>query len=169
MIVVKTKTTLRIKENNRKKLVPLGSIFRGRTIEDLPKWLQDHITYFRSTARCDTLLITETAEIEQPITPKGGKEVKTDVIEAKTENSLLKEAKPLPEIKPDDGKQPDEVVELPVKVKEDPPEPEEVPPELKKAPPEPKEVPPEPKKTVVDVPDKKNEKDPVKLKKRTPK
>ena len=110
MIVVKTKATLRIKENKKNKLVPLGSVFRGRTIIDLPEWLQEHITYFRNTSRCNTLLIREHAEIEQPIAPKGVEKVKTVVKEVKT----VKEAtEPFPEPK----KEVKKVVKVPRKKK----------------------------------------------------
>ncbi len=83
MIVVKTKATLRIKKGTKNQIVPIGSVFRGRSIEDLPQWLQEHITYFRNTSRCNTLLIREHAEIAQPIAPKGGEKVVRVVKEVK--------------------------------------------------------------------------------------
>jgi NifB/MoaA-like Fe-S oxidoreductase len=83
MIVVKTKATLRITENGKKRLISKGARFQERTIEDLPQWLQDHIAYFRKTPTCTTLIINETPEIAQPIAPKGVEKVKRVVREVK--------------------------------------------------------------------------------------
>ncbi len=131
MIVVKTKATLRIKENKRNKLVPLGSVFRGRTIADLPEWLQEHITYFRNTSRCNTLLIREHAEIEQPIAPKGVEKVKTVVKEVKEADKPLPEVKFAPKIQPKDVVQPAVNVKEPMQEKpEDRPKPTKVPPKV---------------------------------------
>jgi len=80
MIVVKTQETLRVRSNGRKILIPIGSVFKGGTIEDLPEWLQEHIPYFKKTGGCTTLIINETAEIVQPIASKGNEIDEKDVV-----------------------------------------------------------------------------------------
>jgi len=98
MIVVKTLATLRIKGNKGKnKLVPIGSVFRGRRIKDLPEWLQEHITYFRKTVTCNTLLIKEHAETTQPNVSKGIKE--TEEIEEIEETEETEEIEETDSIK----------------------------------------------------------------------
>jgi hypothetical protein len=98
MIVVKTKATLRITENGRKRLIPKGARFQERTIVDLPQWLQEHIAYFRKTPACTTLIINETPEIVQPIASKDVEKVK----------QVVKEVKKVEEVKT-----PEEKIDLP--------------------------------------------------------
>lgn len=69
MIVVKLKSTLRVHENGKKVIKPAGLVFRESKREKLPKWLLDEIEYCQKTIACDTLIITETQEIEQGTAP----------------------------------------------------------------------------------------------------
>ena len=100
MIVVKTKCTLRVNENGKKRLIPAGAKFQGRTIKDLPEWLQEHIAYFRKTPRCTTLIINETVEpavIDTPIAPKAPEKIKRVAREVKKVEEEKKIDPPPPE------------------------------------------------------------------------
>ena len=168
MIVVKTKVCLRIKENGKKKVLPSGAVFRGRTIEDLPGWLQDHVEYNRNTPCCDTLLIKETFEVDSSTLVKTEPALKVqgtlivDAVKDKTDVKDIKEdEKPLPEVELDPKIQPKETVDLKV-------EPTVLPKDVvdPKIDPKPKKVPRPRKRTSKKSTEKKGT---LKLKKRTPK
>lgn len=162
MIVVKTIDTLRVKINRKNKIILMGSTFSGRTIEDLPEWLQEHIEYFRKTPHCNTLLIKETFIADSSTLEKAKPALKVqgtlidDAVKVKTEVKKDKKVEePLPVVKLDPKIQPKETKDLPpVELEKEAPKKETRKRQTRKR---------APKKTIEKIPA------PIKLKKRTPK
>ena len=92
MIVVKLMQTLKVSELGR--LIPIGTVFRGKNRKDFPKWLQAEIKYFEATPKRSTLLIKEMIEKVAPIDSDADKKDVDDVDAVKIEENDVPDKDP---------------------------------------------------------------------------
>lgn len=88
MITVKLNSTLRVKiEDGTYRNFQKGAVFTGQKTSDLPDWLQDEMKYFKESATCDTLVISE-------IEVKGKRKASQKASEDKTKSEKKEVVKP---------------------------------------------------------------------------